>query len=354
MTMVLYLLVLLTGCVVVPYPVSPEVTQSEAITLSAEGTRVTVGPRRLLERVAKEIRDADPRIEIVDGLTFRDLAFPEGDWTLARLLEPETGARVREGLDVTYVVLVGAMSHEEGEPKGHFGLWIGGYGAAQADWKDRISAVVVDLRTAQTFRRISSEGRGKQTAAGLFYFVVTFPMTDSAAIHGLGEEVAEVIAERAGDGPVRIAVMAAETLHGDEANPTETPRTEAMDRRIEALQSAAEAGDAEAQLQLFYVERGHPSSLKWLCRAADQGQRHARRELAEQYVRGTYLVPRDPVQAQVWYRLAVEDGAEEYRGELDAITARLTPEQILEAERRHGAWAPGQCEQALATEASQE
>ena len=100
------------------------------------------------------------------------------------------------------------MSYVEGEPRRHFGLWIGGYGAAQVDIESELAAVIVDLKTRETVSQVTSETHGTQTAAGLFYFVVTFPITDSAAIRGLGDEVARVITERAGSQPVRIAVLA--------------------------------------------------------------------------------------------------------------------------------------------------
>ena len=330
------------SCVFIPYPVKPDVVQSEAITLSAEHTMVTLSPRKLLEKIAKEIQGADDNIEVVDGLTFRDLAFPDGDWTLSRLLERDVCERVREQLDVAYLVLVGPMTFEEGEPKGHFLLSIGGYGAAQVDTESTLSAVIVDLQTQETVCQVTSEAHGKQTWAGLFYFVVTIPMTDPAAIRGLGDGVAKAITERAGAEPIRIAVMA-----GESVLESSTERTEAMEERINALKVRAEAGDAEAQLQLYYVERRDRSSLKWLCRAADQGQRHAQNELASEYRRGIHFVKRNLVEAYVWYSLAVQGGAIEYRDRLEELTAAMTPEQIDEAERQLDAWTPGQCERDL-------
>jgi len=107
------------------------------------------------------------------------------------------------------------------------------------------------------------------------------------------------------------------------------------------------AGDAEAQLQLYYAERRDRSSLKWLCRAAEQGQRHAQNELASEYRRGIRFVKRNLVQAYVWYSLAVQGGAIEYRDRLEELTAAMTPEQIDEAERQLDAWTPGQCERDL-------
>ena len=121
----------------------------------------------------------------------------------------------------------------------------------------------------------------------------------------------------------------------------------ANNENVKAIRVRAEAGDAEAQLQLYYVEGRHRSDIKWLCRAADQGQRHAQRQLAGDYARGTRLVKQDQIQALVWYILAVKGGAEEYRSQLEELAATMSLEQIEEVERRLDAWVPGQCERAL-------
>jgi len=73
------LLTVAMSCVFIPYPTRPDVAQSEVITVADERTLVTLGPRKLLEKVTKEIQEANPAIDVVDGLTFRDVAFPEGD-----------------------------------------------------------------------------------------------------------------------------------------------------------------------------------------------------------------------------------------------------------------------------------
>jgi len=359
------LLTVAMSCVFIPYPTRPDVAQSEIITVADEHTLVTLGPRKLLEKVTKEIQEANPAIDVVDGLTFRDVAFPEGDWNLARLLEPDACERVREQLGVDYLVLVGPMSYVEGEPKGHFGLWIGGYGAAQVDIESELAAVIVDLKTRETVSQVTSEARGTQTWAGLFYFVVTLPITDSAAIRGLGDEVARVITERAGSQTVRIAVLAGEPASESSTELAEeepairdklVPSTrmpsgssrydEIAGSTHEQLLAKAERGDAEAQLQLYWSPR-EPNRLSWLCRAADQGHPDAQYRLGLLHQHGNEGVSHDPVRAYMWYRLAAANGHYPAAVEAQAVLENLTAGQAMKAEGLLQKWRPEQCELGL-------
>ena len=51
-------LAVVMGCVLIPYPTRPDVARSEAITIADDHTLVTLGPRKLLEKVTKEIQEA--------------------------------------------------------------------------------------------------------------------------------------------------------------------------------------------------------------------------------------------------------------------------------------------------------
>ena len=75
----------------------------------------------------------------------------------------------------------------------------------------------------------------------------------------------------------------------------------------------AEAGDPEAQLQLYYGNTHSPDALKWLCRSADQGQSHAQNEIASLYWKGRKGVNRDLTRAYLWYSLAARNGHVEYQ-----------------------------------------
>jgi hypothetical protein len=355
------LLAVAMSCVLIPYPTRPDVARSEAVTIADEDTLVTLGPRKLLEKVTKEIQEANPAIDVVDGLTFRDVAFPEGNWNLARLLEAESCERVRKQLGVDYLVLVGPMSYVEGEPKGHFDLWVGGFGAAQVDIESRLAAVIVDLKTRESVSQVTAEAHGKQTAAGFFYFVVTIPMTDSAAIRGLGSGVAWIITERTASESVRIAVMAGEPASqggetlADELSARETPVTfpelppssyssaQLADLTPAEVRALAEAGDKSAQLYLYRSSK-EPQRLIWLCRSADSGLVEASYRLGRLYQHGQQGLPRDHARAYLWYRLASVGGHIQGRIELEDMLSEMSARQIDKGRRLFREWKPGQCE----------
>ena len=70
------------GCgVAVPTRAEIKVVRSQDMTID-DNDIVSMAPRRLLEEITNELKSTYKNIEIVDGLLFRDTAFPEGggDW----------------------------------------------------------------------------------------------------------------------------------------------------------------------------------------------------------------------------------------------------------------------------------
>jgi TPR repeat protein len=112
---------------------------------------------------------------------------------------------------------------------------------------------------------------------------------------------------------------------------------------------AAEQGEAYAQanLGLMYHEgRGLPQdyaeAAKWWRLAAEQGQADAQFYLGFMYAEGQ-SVPQDDVQAHMWYDLAASrHSPRKWRkiaaGVRDYLAARMTPEQIAEAQRLAREW----------------
>jgi len=82
----------------------------------------------------------------------------------------------------------------------------------------KISSVIIDLKTRETVRQVSSEAHA--TGVVVIYVVIVagnVPLTSSSAIKGLAKETGRVIDELAGSEKVPIAVIAAEsTLHVNE------------------------------------------------------------------------------------------------------------------------------------------
>jgi TPR repeat protein len=101
----------------------------------------------------------------------------------------------------------------------------------------------------------------------------------------------------------------------------------------------AEQGDARAQtnLALMYdngrgVLQDYAAAMSWYRKAAEQGDAAAQTGLGVMYANG-HGVPRDYVSAHMWFALAAANGDQVAKGYRDRIAARMTPEQIAEAER---------------------
>lgn len=114
---------------------------------------------------------------------------------------------------------------------------------------------------------------------------------------------------------------------------------------------AAEQGDflAQTDLGLMYgagkgVTQDYGEALKWLRPAADQGYAVAQYNLGLAYA-NALGVPQNYIQAHMWLNLAVANTTEqvlrdEAKNNLDILVARMTPEQIAEAQRLAAEWKP--------------
>jgi hypothetical protein len=117
----------------------------------------------------------------------------------------------------------------------------------------------------------------------------------------------------------------------------------------EAIRSAAEKGDPEAQFELgvIYESNGqYAAAVIWYRKSAEQGNMNAELRLGVLYEIGNGL-EKDYVQADARY-IAVGSAekpppmtaavANAWR---DSIESRMTPEQIAEARKRAAEWKPG-------------
>jgi TPR repeat protein len=113
---------------------------------------------------------------------------------------------------------------------------------------------------------------------------------------------------------------------------------------------AADQGDARAQVSLggmYRVGRGvrqdYAQAAAWFRKAANQGNRFAQADLGEMY-RDGQGAPQDFVRAYMWFSLvasgasdaSIRDQAVRDRNEL---AAKMTPDQIAEAQRLASGWA---------------
>ena len=97
--------------------------------------------------------------------------------------------------------------------------------------------------------------------------------------------------------------------------------------------------DYEAGQRAWEAGRVDEALPQWRA-AADAGDGRAMLALGRLYVQGLGVL-QDYVEAHKWLNLAASRGEAAALGERDAVTAKMTPAQIAEAQEQAGAWRPG-------------
>lgn len=363
---VVYIVLSIMGCAVgVPSKPSREIMRSREVTVQ-DNAVVSLAPRELLEKVSKEINTSYENIELVDGVQFRDTAFPEGGWRLEKLLTPETAQRVSKQLNVDYLAVIGAWEVSEGEEKGFFIPLLAG--ALSAESKAALTALIVDLHTGKVISKIASQASG---TSYILYYVIFMagnePQISSEAITGLANEIGSVITELNPQGTERLAILALEQFEVsydlDDWDSTNLSYKNKL--ALEIVKERANKGDTDAQWLLYQVQPNQ-KSMRWLCREADQGDEKARKELGYLYYYGSEKyreltninVPADLSRACVWFHLAEQveltvrpktKGAqvepEPYESaEVERASKVMSAQEIEHAEQLVFAWQPGNCE----------
>jgi len=108
-----------------------------------------------------------------------------------------------------------------------------------------------------------------------------------------------------------------------------------------SIARAAIQGNADAQFNLgmLYERHRYAEAAKWYREAADQGLEDAQFNLGLLYAKGQG-VPRDDVQAYMWFELSAAQGDQSAANNRDAAAQRMTPEQIAEAQKLAHNWRP--------------
>src|SRR5258708_33660043 len=116
------------------------------------------------------------------------------------------------------------------------------------------------------------------------------------------------------------------------------------DQAIKWFKASASQGNAEAQffLSTMYLlpQKDIAEGVKWLRLSAEQGQQDAQLILGKAYLQGAKELPRDPVQAEMWLRLAAKGNLEFYQNGLLAAEAQMTTEHIAKGTALAEAWKP--------------
>ena len=122
-------------------------------------------------------------------------------------------------------------------------------------------------------------------------------------------------------------------------------------KAVQLYRPLAAAGNPEAQVNLGYmfdeglgVSRDYGEAVRWYRFAADQGEPQGLSNLANMYRDGVG-VQQDYVQAHLWFnlaagRFATEEKRDAAAKDRDNVAAKMTAEQIAEAQRLAQVWKP--------------
>jgi TPR repeat protein len=110
----------------------------------------------------------------------------------------------------------------------------------------------------------------------------------------------------------------------------------------EELTTAAESGNPEARLQLYWHHTS--DGLYWLCHAANQGYPKARYRVAQLYEFGDDGIGRDFKRAYIWYDLAAKACHPWARKDALRVSQRfLTDDQRNDVSHMIEQWSPLDC-----------
>jgi|GEM_PF-7095308 len=201
----------LTGCAMTaPVEGKPEVTHDDTVAESAD-MLVTVGPRRLLEYLAKQMAATDPGLETIDALLFRDAAFPEGGWHLQELLNSDRRANLIQQLQIDYLILATPLVYAVGDETGFFVPLVAG--AQSALHKSSLSATIYDMKTGAALCRIDATAKGlERVFSYVIIFTGTTPHVVKPALEALVKDIVRTIRAANQKPRMRIAILAAESI----------------------------------------------------------------------------------------------------------------------------------------------
>jgi TPR repeat protein len=116
------------------------------------------------------------------------------------------------------------------------------------------------------------------------------------------------------------------------------------DTALKWFKEAAAQGNADGEFLLgsmYLLPRSNiAEGLKWVRLAADQGNQDAQLLLGKTYLDGLPELPRDPVQADMWLRLAADHNLPFYQSELHGAEQQMNAADIAKGKALAEAWKP--------------
>ena len=114
------------------------------------------------------------------------------------------------------------------------------------------------------------------------------------------------------------------------------------DQAMKWFKASGAQGNADAQFfvgSMYLLPHNDiAEGVRWLRLSAEQGNQDAQLLLGKAYMEGE--LPRDPVQAEMWLRLAARDNLPFYEAQLATAERQMTPDQIAKGKALAAAWKP--------------
>ena len=116
------------------------------------------------------------------------------------------------------------------------------------------------------------------------------------------------------------------------------------DEAIKWFRASAVQGNADAQFFMgsiyFLPHKDIAQGLMWLQLSAKQGSQDAQLLLGQAYLQNLKELPHDPVQADMWLRLAAENNLPFYKLQLQGAEASMSAADIAKGKALAEAWKP--------------
>ena len=348
---------LLTGCVtsakVSEYlHVQPE---RESRIIIEPGDAIVIIPAESADCLRDSLLQAHPTLRMVSPDDFRRAAFPDqpaDDVAFAypipesqqKLLATQTFRDRIAPLHLRYLVSVGEQEEKFPLNTMRPGDWTG-----IMEWRTTLTmrASVIDLKDGRAVESIEFHATGDKEFGFLFVpiFVRVEIVRRGPVCKALGERLGNFLAGR-------------DPISGPSTSAPSEDASAAYQRgdfatALRLFRARAEHGDATAQTALGRMyELGVGTSAdsaeaaKWFHQAAKQGDADAQNKLGDMYRNGEG-VPQDSVQAYMWFTLAATcfpasetEKRDKAIKDREEVAAKLTVEQIAEAERLAREWRP--------------
>ena len=117
-----------------------------------------------------------------------------------------------------------------------------------------------------------------------------------------------------------------------------------QEEAVKWLKASGDQGNADAQFFLGTIyllpHKDITQGLMWMRLSAEQGNQDAQLLLGQSYMQNLKELPRDPVQADMWLRLAAKNNLPFYELQVRGAEQQMRPAEIEKGKALAAAWKP--------------